>query len=305
MNELELISWLKKNLKQGEGVIKGPGDDCAILDVSNYQNIAVTTDTLLEGTHFSKDEDGFAVGRKTVAVNLSDMAAMGCKPLWAVTGLGLKRDSKDKWLDDFASGLIACTEEYSVSLVGGDFTKGDGPTSITLTVIGIPFAEKAVYRSGAEDGDLIVATGTLGGSIKGKHLSFTPRVAESEWLCTNAKPNAMMDISDGLALDLRRLCSDSAKGAVVEEAEVPVSADASELSSNDIEKAFTHALSDGEDFELLFTVSEDKWVYIKENWPFDCKISAVGRITSADKEIKILKNDGTKYLMPKGGYIHE
>ncbi len=305
MNEIDFISWLKDNLKQGEGVIVGPGDDCAVLDVADYSQITISTDTLLEGTHFSTKDEAYDIGWKTVAVNLSDMAAMGCRPLWAVTGLGFNRGSDSDWLKNFTKGLIACSENHALSLVGGDFTTSSNGTSITMTIVGIPFSSNPVYRSGAKVGDIIAVTGSLGGSIKNKHLNFNPRIKESEWLCKNSLPNAMMDISDGISLDLRRLCSESKVGAIIEEDKLPISEDAKAMAMTDKKSAINHALTDGEDFELLLTIDENKWNTIKSNWNLPTAITEIGKITNDCNTLSLRDINGKEAELPKGGYIHE
>jgi thiamine-monophosphate kinase len=306
MNELKFIDWLRNKLKMNNTVILGPGDDCAILDCKNISSLSATIDTLLEGTHFSISDSPYKVGKKSLAVNLSDLAAMGCKPLWALAGMGFRKDIADNWLYEFAQGIIDCSQEFDIPLVGGDFTSGSGPLSISITALGTPFAEKEITRSGANMSDLIITTGTLGGSIIGSHLDFTPRITESEWLCHNATPSAMMDISDGLALDLRRLCIESKCGAKIYKDMLPISDNAIKLSSRDNISADVHAACDGEDFELLFTVDNDKWQIIQDKWPFETQVTKIGEIVPHfESDIILIDESGIEGDFYTGGFVHE
>ncbi|MBN1256374.1 MAG: thiamine-monophosphate kinase [Planctomycetes bacterium] len=307
MNELDLIAWLRQRLRMRPDVIAGPGDDCAILNTSDCALLAATTDSLLEGKHFTASDDPRAVGYKTVAVSLSDLAAMGCSPRWALAGLGLRRGAGEDWVKGFAEGLIGCAEEYGLSLVGGDFTSSDAPTSITLTALGAPFPGGPIYRSGAQAGDLLIVTGSLGGSLSGRHLGFIPRLQESEFLCKNygGHLHAMIDLSDGLALDLRRVCAESGVGAQVEADSIPVSKEAQELATTDNLSPLAHALSDGEDFELLCALAPESWESLAASWPFTAKLTKLGFFTPASDGLLLVKSSGETCPLPEGGFIHD
>ncbi|MHC4887162.1 MAG: thiamine-phosphate kinase, partial [Planctomycetota bacterium] len=217
---------------------------------------------------------------------------------------GVRRGVSEDWIKDFANGLADCAQAFKISLVGGDITSGDGPTSITLTAIGTPFPGGPIRRKGAQAGDIIAVTGSLGGSIHGHHLKFTPRLKESEALCATGALTAMMDLSDGLALDLRRLCRESETGALLESTAIPVSeaADSSAVSSD--KPPLHHAFNDGEDFELLFTIRPNAWNDIEENWSLSTPITRIGEMTDHANQILISSPD---HLSPleEGGFVHE
>ncbi len=304
MNELALVDWLQKRIAGAPDVLLGPGDDCALVDPQGAGALAITTDTLLEGAHFRPDDDPRAVGEKALAASLSDLAAMGCRPRWCVAGVGCRRGAAADWAERFADGVLACAARHGIALVGGDVTLGDGPVSITVTAVGSPFPGGPVRRAGARAGDVLAVTGRLGGSLAGRHLSFTPRLRESEHLCAAGAVHAMMDLSDGLALDLRRLCRASGVGAVVEAAALPVHDDA--RTAADGRSPALHALTDGEDFELLCAVAADRWTELAAGWPFaEVPFTAVGRCVPVAEGLALMGADGSRTDWPEGGYVHD
>lgn len=302
MNELDLIDWLRPRLPSREDVLLGAGDDCALLATAGLESLAVTTDTLLEGTHFRPADEPRRVGWKSIAVSLSDLAGMGCAPRWAVTGLGLRRGAPEGWAQGFAEGLIAGAEAAEVALVGGDYTTGTGPTSVTLTAIGSPFSGGPLRRDGARPGDVLVVTGALGGAAAGRHLDVALRLAESRALCATGAVRAMMDLSDGLALDLRRLCRASGVGAAVRAEDVPVHADARAASGG---TPLGRALGDGEDFELLAAVRPDRWPAVRRAWDLPTPLTAIGEVTGEAEGLRLIDADGTPRPWPQGGYVHD
>ena len=302
VDELAMVEWLRTTLPQGSGVILGPGDDCALLDVSGARELAVTTDTLLEGTHFLATDDAELVGWKTAAVSVSDLAAMGCRPQWAVTGAGLRRGTDEAWLRGFVAGLSRCARLFGMGLVGGDITSWDHPASFTLTAFGSPWPGGPVRRSGARPGDILAVTGSLGGSFPDRHLCFLPRVEESRRLCASGAVTAMMDLSDGLALDLRRLCAMSGVGVTVDAAHLPVSTEARDQAKGDPEAMLRKALCDGEDFELVFAVRPDAWDALATAWDHATPITRIGVFTSG-RSRTLRCGDGDRPL-PEGGYVH-
>ncbi|MBN2712422.1 MAG: thiamine-monophosphate kinase [Planctomycetes bacterium] len=309
MSEKDLINWLRERLaKQPKSVLVGSGpDDCAIVDSSGIERLAITTDTILEGTHFSPDDSPEDIGWKAVAVNLSDLAASGCKPLWGVIGVGLQRGKGSAWAKKLAEGMFEAAEKYGLAITGGDTTSGTGPTSICVTVIGTPYGKAPLLRSGAKPGDVIAVTGHLGGSISGRHLRPIPRLLEIEKILEIANINACMDISDGVSLDLSRMMNESKCGALILEKLIPVSDDAQKLSASDGMPAVKHALNDGEDFELLFTIAEDSWSTLSGKWRecgYETAITRIGSVTE-DTDILIELPDGSKTKLSPEGYLHE
>jgi thiamine-monophosphate kinase len=301
VNELDLIDWLRPRLPMRADVELGAGDDCALVRPDGGP-LAVTVDQLLEGVHFRPEDDPAAVGWKTLAVSLSDLAAMGCAPRWAVTALGMRRGAAEDWPRRFAEGLGMCAREYGVALVGGDYTVGDGPISVSLTAIGSPFNGGPARRDGARAGDVLAVTGALGGSIRGRHLRFAPRLAESRSLCAHGGVRAMMDLSDGLAADLPRFCRASGVGARVHAATLPVHPDVPQAGQAD--PAYLHAMQDGEDFELLVALAPGRIDALMAGWPHPTPLTVIGECAGAADELVLVDPEGNAGDWPGGGYVH-
>lgn len=303
-DELALIRWLRQRIAPADDVVLGPGDDCALLQTAAGL-VAATTDTLLQGTHFSETDTGAAVGWKAVAASLSDLAAMGCRARWILVGLGLRRGVDPAWTQAFAEGLCHCCEVFHASLVGGDITTGEGPTSIAVTALGTPHPGGPIRRSAARPGDLLVVTGQLGGSLLGRHLSFTPRLAEAQALCASGAVHAMLDLSDGLALDLRRLCQESGVGACLEETAIPCSAAARQAAARSGRDVLEHALGDGEDFELLCAVEPSRWGALQTAWTAElAPLTILGKITGEPNVLTLCQKNGVRAPVPALGFVH-
>ncbi|MCI0642750.1 MAG: thiamine-phosphate kinase, partial [Gemmataceae bacterium] len=254
MKELAFFDWLRRRTPADPRVLTGPGDDCAVLAASD-QPCLVTTDMLLDGSHFHLAQAGaYRVGRKAMAVNLSDIAAMAGVPFAAVVSVGLPRGSDDL-AQELHTGLSEMANEFGTAIVGGDTNSWDNGLAISVTLLGRPTPPGPVLRNGAVPGDWLMVTGPLGGSILGRHLDFTPRVREAQELQRMTKLHAMIDISDGLAQDAHHLCKEGGCGAVLFAQAVPIHVDARRLT--DDRTPLEHALSDGEDFELAFAVAPD------------------------------------------------
>lgn len=240
------VTWVCRRQPPRADVAIGPGDDAAVW-LPSGRPLIVTTDMLLEGSCFRLAEAGaYRVGRKAMAVNLSDIAAMAGVPRVAVVSVGLPRDGGRAIAEELDRGLRERATEFDVALVGGDTNSHDAGLVISVTVVGEATERGAVGRSGADVGDRLFVTGPLGGSIRGHHLDFVPRVREAQALHEFVDLHAMIDISDGLAKDLHRVCAASRCGAVVQADRVPLNPGVE----------LRNALGDGEDFELLFAVSE-------------------------------------------------
>jgi len=254
--EFEYIAWLRSRTPADPRVLIGPGDDCAAL-VPTARPLLVTTDVLMDGTDFVLGEVGpRRAGRKAMAANLSDIAAMAGTPTAAVVGAVLPRGAGELARELYL-GLRDVADSFGVALVGGDTNSWNGPLVISVTALGEVTPRGAVRRSGAKPGDWLFVTGPLGGSILGRHLDFTPRVREALALHAAVELHAMLDISDGLAADLNHICAESNCGAVLIAEAIPISGAARELSRTSGKSALEHALGDGEDFELLFAVSAE------------------------------------------------
>jgi thiamine-monophosphate kinase len=248
VGEFEFINRVKKKLPTLKNAILGIGDDCAVLDCTKDKYLLLTTDMLVEGVHFDLSKvSAYKVGRKALAVSLSDIAAMAGIPKYCLISLAAPASIPLSVLDDFYSGLLKLAKDFDVELVGGD-TNASEKFICDVCVIGEVEKKYLVRRDGAKVGDGIFVTGTLGGSIKGKQFEFIPRIKEARILVENFKINSMIDISDGLSLDLHHITDLSNVGAVIYDDCIPISQSAD--SKQD-------ALSGGEDFELLFTISAD------------------------------------------------
>jgi thiamine-monophosphate kinase len=278
----------------------GIGDDCAVLPASPRQQ-AITVDPVIYGRHFDDQVPPRAVGAKLLKRNLSDLAAMGAQPTAAVIALTLDSHVSLSWLEKFYRGLAACAREYRVPIVGGDVAQANGILSASLTLLGQAAGERMLLRTGAKIGDWIYVTGKLGGSIAGHHFKFEPRLAAGAWLAGRSEVRAMIDLSDGLAKDLPAITPDNAEPSISPN-DVPVSRDAFRLAKKSSRTALSHALSDGEDYELLFAVGKatDRAAF-ESAWPrrFKTSLTCLGRFVRTGE-----RPTGTIDLSDYHGYEH-
>ncbi len=288
-NEFELIERLKKRIpRKLQGLIPIGDDDAGGLKIREGESLFVSTDSIVEGIDFEmKKARPELVGRKALAINLSDMAAMAARPRGFVIALGIPPSMKESWLDQFYSGMMLLAARHQVACLGGDISRAS-EFSAAVTVFGESSSGKVILRSGARPGDLLAVTGCLGGSILRHQFLFEPRVREALFLANYFKVHAMIDLSDGLVQDLGHLLKASGVGASVDLARVPVSQDAVKWSHGKKEEALTCALSDGEDFELLFTVSASEQKKLDVAWRKkfpSVRLSWIGRVTARKKEL--------------------
>jgi thiamine-monophosphate kinase len=300
--EFAYIDWLRKRTPPAAGVLVGPGDDCAVLRPPT-RPLLVTTDMLLEGSCFRLAEAGpRRVGRKAIAVNLSDIAAMAGVPTAAVVSVGLPRSGGRELAEELYLGMREIADAFGVPLVGGDTNSWDGPVSISVTVLGEATERGPVLRSGAKVGDWVMVTGPLGGSLLGHHLDFIPRVREAMALHQFADLHAMIDVSDGLAKDLHHICEESRCGGVLYAEAIPIADAARDLATRDGRSPLDHALSDGEDFELVFTVSRADGERLLKDQPVPgIAVSRIGEIVA---EGYWLQRAGNKAPLEPRGYEH-
>jgi len=305
MNERALIRTLGRLLPGHRSVITGIGDDAAVVRNPSDKlfDLVLTSDPVIEGVHFTADAPAPAIGHKAVARSLSDLAAMGAEPLWALVDLVAAARTPASRLKAIYRGLAATAHKHGLTVVGGD-TAGGPRLELHVFAVGRVPRGRAILRSGARPGDVIFVTGMLGGSISGRHLSFAPRVVEGSWLRAEGWATAMIDLSDGLASDLRRLTEMSRTGAVIDSAAVPVSKAA--LRNKDGCPAIAHALADGEDYELLFTVAPRKAAGFQRAWrkSFSLRISRVGVMTDERGLVECLDVNGKRSELADGGYEH-
>ncbi len=303
MPEKELIRWLREQIGPYPGIELGPGDDAAVIAPQTDSRVLVTVDCFVEGTHFPTDAAPERTGHKVIAASISDIAAMGCYPLGCFATLAVGRSAPDAWLKALGRAMLTAAADYGAPLAGGDVTSGDGPTCISVTVVGETRGLDPVLRSGARPGQRLFVTGRLGGSLLGRHLEAAPRVGEGLFLNREVGVTAMIDLSDGLSTDLHHIADESGVGAVVRSADIPVSEAAVEMARRDGRTALEHALDDGEDFELLFAVNAAKADELRERWPFDLPLTEIGVITECG--VLIEEADGSRRPLQPGGYEHE
>ena len=308
MNEFELIARLTKSLPTNPCVVTGAGDDCAVLDFGLPDRwLLFKTDAIVEGIHFTQDTPPEKIGRKALARCLSDIAAMAGTPSAALVTLALPQTFDVKYIEAVYDGLSALAQKHGVAIVGGETTTNPERILISIALLGFVPRGKAVPRSGAKTGDAIFVTGELGGSLAGKHLDFEPRLAEARWLEENFPLHAMIDLSDGLAGDLRHILKASRVGAELLKTAIPVSR-AAKLRAKEggsAKPALVAALSDGEDFELLFTVAGADAVKLLDAWKNrfpKLKLSCIGKIT-AGEGVTIRDQTGVQPLTTHG-YVH-
>ncbi|NOS99627.1 MAG: thiamine-phosphate kinase [Phycisphaerales bacterium] len=261
--ERQLVQWLSRMPATRDPRVRlGIGDDMAVLD-SGGRCVLMSSDMLLDGVHFDRTMQTLdAIGYKAIGCCLSDCAAMAVRPIGVTVSLGLPGDWTLEDSKSLYGGMGRACDGHGCTIVGGDTTAWDGRLAIDVAMVAECFPGVApVRRSGGRVGDRLVVTGRLGGSILGRHMTFPPRVAEARRIVEvlGERVHAMMDISDGLALDLHRLCGASGVGARVSESQLTqvVHDDARELARMDGMPALDHALTDGEDFELLIAIQYD------------------------------------------------
>jgi len=317
MNEFDLIARLTKSLPTNKNVVTGAGDDCAVLDLGAPDRLILfKTDAVVEGIHFTRETPPEKIGRKALARCLSDIAAMAGAPVAALVTLGLPEKFEPEFVAKIYDGLNALAEKSGVAVCGGETTTNPGRIFISIALLGAVGRGKQIPRSGAKTGDAIFVTGELGGSLAGKHLEFEPRLEEARWLAEHFSIHAMIDLSDGLAGDLRHVLKASGAGAELLKDAIPVSRAAklggARLPTSQLagtlappKPPFSAALTDGEDFELLFTVAGGDAVKLLDAWRKKfpkLKLSCIGKIV-AGGGISIRGKDGSHKLNAHG-YVH-
>ena len=308
MNEFELIGRLTRSLATNQAVTVGAGDDCAVLDVGLGDRLLLfKTDAIVEGIHFVSETPPEKIGHKALARCLSDVAAMAGSPMAALVTIALQQDYDPKRVEAIYSGLNALARKHQVAIVGGETTTNPERMLLSVALLGSVARGKALLRSGAEVGDAILVTGELGGALAGKHLDFHPRLEQAQWLAQHFSIHAMIDLSDGLAGDLRHVLKASRVGAELLATAIPVSAEARRAAkvSAAAKPPLLGALTDGEDFELLFTVASRDAVPLLDEWKKefpDLRLSCIGKIT-AREGLTIKDRQGVRPLA-EHGYVH-
>lgn len=318
IGENRLIERLSRLVPGRGDVLVGIGDDCAVVRGGRGDafDLLLKSDPVIEGVHFEATAAAGLVGRKAVGRVLSDIAAMGGEALWILIDLVAPEGMACARIEAVYRGAAAMARRCGAAIVGGDTARGPVLELHVFAVGRVPRG-KAVLRSGAKPGDRLYVTGKLGGSLLGRHLRMEPRLVEGKWLRENGWVTAMMDVSDGLAADLPRLVKASGVGAVVDAEAVPVSGAARRMGKGGEQRAegeeqrargmaaLDHALNDGEDFELLFTVPARKVRAFEAAWRrrFRLECAAIGKVTKAAGEVDLVRN-GKVVPMTAKGYEH-
>lgn len=294
LGEFGLIDYVKKRVDVARSVKVGIGDDTAVCDYGAGTKQLLTTDMLIEDQHFTRSIAPEAIGYKSLACSISDIAAMGGLPQYALISLGVPAKLTSQWVTSFFDGLNALAKKYHISIIGGDTVKSD-KIVVNVTLTGIAKNKDVILRSGANPGDQIFVTGPLGNSLESHwHCSFTPRICESQFLMKHFKPSAMIDISDGLSADLGHILKASAVGARLYADRIPCRSKAS----------LSQALSDGEDFELLFTLSLSKAKKLHKDQKALYDFFHVGEIVKGKAVCLLIEGDGKKQKIDLKGFTH-
>lgn len=291
------------------GLRVGIGDDCAVAVPPPGEELLLTTDLLVEDVHFRlAGLDPFDLGWKSLAVSVSDVASCGGRAAHALVSAALRPEQSGAFADRLLEGLLACAARHGVTLAGGDTTGTPGPVIVNVALVGFAPARRAVLRSGARVGDAICVTGALGGSILGRHLRVEARQDSARSLVQGGVVHAMIDLSDGLSSDLGHILDASGVGAELFADRVPVHGDALRLAATSGRSPLDHALSDGEDFELCFTLPEERAAAVVASGLAGVPVSRIGRVLPPSAGYRMLPAEcadpGTAVPVERRGHDH-
>lgn len=328
VGELGLIDQIKKIVEvPAEGLLVGIDDDAAAFRNLPDSLTVISSDTLIEGVHFDlRYFDYHQLGWRAMAANLSDIAAMGAMPRYVVTSIGLPPNLSIDSVNEFYRGVKALAERFHTSVIGGDTVSSPDRIFIAITIIGHVNEAKLTLRSGAQIGDCIFATGSLGSSQAGlkilnsgnsankekftssveKHLTPTPRINEARFLVEHFPIHSMIDVSDGLASEINHICKNSEVGAVISANKIFVDDETNDIAHLFGGNALDYALYGGEDFELLFTAPSDCAEKLQNSFQerFDLPCSKIGKITETGDGIHLETLDGHLIPIQSKGYDH-
>jgi len=329
IGEFGLIERIESKLSSShKDIIKGIGDDASVTQVPKGKLLLSTSDTLIEDVHFSLNfASAFNLGRKSLAVNISDIAAMGGIPRFFLISMGIPQKISVEFIDEFIDGIRDVALSFHAHAIGGDTTFSPGKLVIQITLFGEAIPGYVIYRNNANVGDYIYVTGNLGDSALGlkildtkdepskveekfrdlveEHNNPTPRVNEGRLIAENRIASAMIDISDGLISDLGHVCKQSKVGAKIWLENLPLSKAFQEFSREFTDHPMDLPLSGGEDYELLFTVDKGNVDLLnKIKHGFQTKVTLIGEIVRQDYGISVLDNNGQGYTMKKKGFDH-
>ena len=289
VGEDRLLGQLLPHLPPGKTVVAGAGDDCAVIEIFAGRNFLVLkTDCIVEGVHFLSGADPVDVGWKAMMRPLSDFAATSALPRFALITLIASKQTEVEWVRKLYRGIRRAAKQFDVSIVGGETSSSPGPIAISVSVAGFVERNRWLSRRGGKVGDDLFVTGKLGGAIKRKHLQFVPRIVESRWLTKNFSIHAMMDVSDGLGVDLPRLARASKVEFKIEMENLPLTPGAK----------IGDAISEGEDYELLFAISPRQSKRLERAWERKFPKLALTRIG------QLRQTSNIKHQTLPGGYVH-
>jgi len=289
VGEDALLASLLRDLPISHAVIAAAGDDCAVVESPGRKNLLVLkTDCVVEKIHFASATEPILVGWKAMMRALSDFAAISAVPQFALITLIVPAARSTSWVKKLYRGLRRAAARFDVSVVGGETSATRGPAAISVSVTGYVEKDRWISRSGGKKGDDLFVTGRLGGSLRGKHLRFVPRITESRWLTKNFRVHAMMDLSDGLGADLPRLAKASKLGFKIDMEKLPLSPGAK----------IENAISDGEDYELLFAIPPRNRESLQREWKQKFPKLRLTRIGSLNRKSQIENRK-----LPRG-YVH-
>jgi thiamine-monophosphate kinase len=301
LGEFDLIRTLTKKFSYSASVVKGVGDDCAVIEMpsSKKSNIVMvaTSDMLLEGRHFTIKKDTLAsIGHKALACSISDIAAIGGIPQYALVSLGIRPKFPAAFIEKIYEGMRRTARKFRVDIVGGD-TIASQKLIIDVMMCGTARKKDLVFRGGAQDGDVLCVTGALGGAVvSGHHLMFTPRLKESRVLTRNFTMHSMIDLSDGLGSDLLKLCAASGKSARIYRHLLPVRKNA---------RTIDDILYQGEDYELLFSApAPEVFAMVARQKALGIKVYPIGEIIPREKETAYLVSSENIIPLRDRGFKH-
>jgi thiamine-monophosphate kinase len=287
MEEKRILDWIPNHFTQGEDIVIGPGDDCAVIEMGLDKLYLLSVDQLVADIHYLKESTSPAnIAKKLLKRNLSDIAAMGGEPVHALLAITLSDDIDEEWLKEFFAAISSEAKKWGVSICGGDISSTkNGNESMSLTISGWVDSDKLLLRSGAKSGDLLYATGKFGKSFEsGHHITFLPRVKEAQFLSAEFA-NSMIDVSDGVLLDSARIAEASKLGLLL---------NCDKILSRDL-ASIEQCLTDGEDYELLFSVPKSKSSQLESDWPFsNCELTAIGEFSDHIKCGDVVDSSGKR-----------
>jgi len=312
MDEKSFLKHLFPRLTTDDNIVVPPGDDCAAL-VYDYNNLILYgIDQIIEGTHFpnltpSNSHQAKLIGRKLLTRNLSDIAAMAGTPKYSLVSLAVPDEVFGEWTNQFTEGLLETAKQYNVHIIGGDISKGNSIMA-SLTIIGMVPKDQICLRKNAQEDDYIFTTGTFGGSFEsGRHFSFYPRLEEAKWLANNNFTKCIIDVSDGLLLDLLRICESSHLSAVLDEDKIPRTTLKRDKKIINKPVDIKNSLLDGEDYELLFSVPPSKAAHLQQDWPFGMTpLNKIGKFIKPAQSKPSIQTSQGKNLgsLVNKAYIH-